>query len=302
MSSQFLKQKVEKVSVVIPSYNYGQFIGAAIESVLAQSYPIAEIIVIDDGSTDKTEQIVKKFDNKVHYIKQKNSGVCAARNNGVKISRGDFIAFLDADDSWHPQKIEKQMNKFQSDSEIGLVHCGMREFDSETNKTIRLHLEGSEGWVAKDILLFDKNVIIGPGGAIVIKREAFEEVKGFDTNLKIGEDWDFCYRVARKFKIGFVPEILVNYRNHGKNTHLNVKEMERSTLIAWNKAFDTKDKEITSLRRESFGNLHKVLAGSYLYSGQYLDFLRNLLLSLWFKPSYLSYYLSLLLQRRKKSS
>lgn len=291
-----------KVSVIIPTYNYGRFIGEAIKSVLEQTYPIAEIVVVDDGSTDNTKEVVASFGEKVRYISQKNSGVSAARNNGIKNSSGNFIALLDADDAWFAEKIERQMAKFVEGGEIGLVHCGMREFNTETNETIKLLLEGSEGWVANGLLLFEKPVVTVSGSAIMVSRKAFEAVGGFDSNLKIFEDWDFCYRVASKFKVGFVAEPLVNYRHHGNNTHLNVKEMEHSFRIAWNKAFKTNDEKILRLRRRAFGNVHKALAGSFLQSGQYFDFTKHLLMSLWFKPVYLGYYLSLFLRGRRKIS
>ena len=288
-----------KVSVVIPTYNYGRFIAEAVESVLAQTYPIAEIIVVDDGSTDDTETVVRTFGEKVRYVRQTNEGVCSARNRGINSSNGDMIAFLDADDIWLPEKIEKQLARFAEDPEIGLVHCGLREFDTATGETIAMHLDGDEGWVAEDLALCEKPVIQGPGGSIMVRRHVFDEVGGFDRRLKIYEDWEFCLRVARKFKVGFVPEALVNYRSHGVNAHLNVEEMERSTLIAWAKAFDTDDPAICRLRRRSYGNLHKILAGSYLQSGRYWGFMRNLIASLWFRPSYLGLYLSRAAGRRK---
>ena len=287
------------VSIIIPTYNYGRFIAEAIESALIQTYRADEIIVVDDGSTDDTEMRVKRFGERVRYIKQQNSEVSAARNKGIDNSSGDLIAFLDADDTWMPEKIEKQVAKFAEDAEIGLVHCGMREFDSTTGATIELHLDGGEGWVAEDIALGEKCVITGPGGSIVVRRKVFEDVGGFDTRLKNGEDWEFCLRVARKYKIGFVRELLVDYRNHGVNASKNIAEMERSTLMAWAKAFETDDIAVQRLRRRSYGNLHKVLAGSYLHNGQYSGFARNIVKSLWFRPAYLGYYLSLLAGRRK---
>lgn len=289
----------ETVSVVIPTYNFGSFIADAITSVLAQTHPAAEIIVVDDGSTDDTESIVRKFSENVRYIKQENAGVCAARNLGVAESCGKYIAFLDADDAWLPDKIEKQVAKFARDDGIGLVHCGMKEFDSESGDTLQLHLEGGEGWVAQRIALWEKPVI-GPPSSIMVRREVIDEVGGFDTRLKNGEDWEFCLRVARKYKVGFVAEVLVNYRNHGDNATKNIDEMERSTLVAWAKAFDTSDDNFLRLKRRSYANLHKVLAGSYLQSGQYGGFVRNLIKSLWFKPSFLRYYLSLLFTRPKR--
>ena len=288
----------QTISVIIPTFNYGRFIAEAIESVLAQTYPILEIIVIDDGSTDDTEEVIKKFGD-VRYIKQENAGVSAARNTGIEISSGNLIAFLDADDTWLPTKIEKEVARLLEDGQIGLVHCGMREFDGRTRETIALHLIGGEGWVAEDMILWEKPTVVGPGGAILVRRDVIEDVGGFDTRLKNAEDWEFCLRVALKYKVGFVAEPLVNYRNHRVNATKNVPEMERSIQIAWAKAFDTDDVSIRRLRRRSYGNLHKVLAGSYLHQGQYSGFARNLVKSLWFKPAYLGYYLSLLASGRK---
>ncbi len=280
-----------KVSVVIPTYNYARFIGEAVESILAQTYPATEIIVVDDGSTDDTEQVAAKFAGKIIYIKKENGGVCSARNVGIKNATGDFVVFFDADDISHPTKIEKQLAKFAQDSEIGLVHCGAKDLATPENTTGRVHIGGKEGWVADDILLM-KPVLIGPGGTIMVKREVFVAVGIFDENLEIYEDWEFCYRVARKFKIGFVPEVLMEYRVHGNNAHLNVKKMERSGLLAYEKIFNTNDEKVLRLRRQCFGNFYKILAGSYLRAGNYPQFVKNLAKSLWLKPSNIKHYIS----------
>ncbi len=176
----------------------------------------------------------------------------------------------------------------------------MREFDTESGETVRLHIEGEEGWVADDLLLFEKPVVIGCGGSILVSRKAFEEVGGFDINLKVGEDWDFCYRLARKFKVGFVREILVHYRHHGENSHLNIEEMERSVKLFQEKAFATKDEKILSLRRRSYGNFYKILAGSYFTDGNYPRFIKYSLKSLWIMPKNISHFLAFPLRRLKK--
>ena len=131
------------------------------------------------------------------------------------------------------------------------------------------------------------------------RRDAFEGVGGFDTRLKNGEDWEFCFRVALKYKVGFVSAPLVNYRNHGANATKNIAEMERSTLIAWEKVFSTDDPSILARRHRSYGNLHKALAGSYLHNGQYAGFVRNLFKSIWYRPSLLGYFLTLPLRSDK---
>lgn len=290
------------VSVVIPTYNYGRFIAEAIESALAQTYTIAEIIVVDDGSTDETEDVVRRFGEKVRYIKQQNAGVCAARNIGVESSTGDFIAFLDADDIWLSNKIEKQVAKFAEDMEFGLVHCGMREFDNATGVTIRQHLEGGEGWVADDLLLWEKPVVIGPGGSLLVRRDVINAVGGFDTDINVGEDWDFCYRVARHYKVGFVRETLVDYRNHGVNAHMNVAEMERGMSRFYEKAFSTDDANVLKLKRRAYGNFHRVLSGSYFQARNYEEFVRHAVKSVWNRPANLLYFLEFPLRKLRASS
>lgn len=275
---------MRQVSVIIPTFNYGRFIASSIESALNQTFAVAEIIVVDDGSTDETERVVRNFGDKVRYIKQVNKGVCSARNNGVANSTGDLIAFLDSDDTWLPEKIEKQVAKFNENRNVGLVHCGMREFSSENGETIAMYLEGQEGQVAEAHLLFDKPVINISGSVIMVSRLAFDAVDGFDTSLKVGEDWDFCYRVARKFDVGFVRESLVDYRNHGNNAHFDIVEMERSMQIVYQKAFETDDRSIRRLRRRAYGNLHTVLAGSYFNIKNYRQFCKHSIQGLWLAP------------------
>ncbi|MEJ7848404.1 MAG: glycosyltransferase [Pyrinomonadaceae bacterium] len=292
---------MSSISVIIPTYNYGRFICQAIEGVLAQSCPAAEVIVVDDGSTDGTDEVVKEFDDRVRYIRQENHGVCAARNKGVEHSSGDFIAFADADDIWMPEKLEKQLAKFAEDDEIGLVHCGMREFDSDTGETVTMHLEGAEGMVADQLLLWENPVVNVSGTAIVVTRKAFNKVGGFDTEMKVGEDWDFCYRVARKFKVGFVPVALVEYRSHGANAHNNVAEMERGMTRFYEKAFASADADVLALKRRAYGNFHNVLAGSYFHSGQYGSFARHAALSIWNRPSNFAHFAGFPLRRLRRS-
>jgi glycosyltransferase involved in cell wall biosynthesis len=286
----------KSVSVVIPTYNYGRFITEAISSVLDQTRPPSEIIVVDDGSRDETGAVVRAFGEAVKYIRQDNAGVCAARNRGVSESASELIAFLDADDVWEPTNLEKQVARFESDEKIGLVHCAMREFDGETGETIRLYMEGCEEGVADNLLLWEGPVIVEPG-AVTVTRKAFDHVGGFDTRMKVGEDWDFCYRVARLFKVGFVPEPLVNYRSHNAAAHHNVENMERGMLMFYEKAFATDDPQILKLRRRAYGNFHRVMAGSYLYSGRIGKFLSHAAKSIWMRPGNLEYFLRFPMRR-----
>lgn len=292
------------VSVIIPNYNYGRFLSEAIDSVLAQTYRNIEIIVVDDGSTDDSLKILADYEKKgIKVIIQKNNGVGAARNSGAAKSKGEFIAFLDADDIWLPTKIERQLKQFTD--EIGLVTCGMREFDSSTKKTLSYFMSKKTDWTVREILLLDYPVV--SGSAIMVRRSAFEAVGGFDERKEMHptEDWEFFYRLARVAQVFFVPEVLVEYRNHGNNGHLNVPRYERSMLIAYDKIFKNTDESTLKLKRRCYGNLYKILAGSYLHAGKYGEFLKKTGQSLFLTPENLSYFASFPLRRlsrRNKSN
>ncbi len=291
-----------RISVIIPTFNYGRFIGDAIQSAGAQTRSPDELIVVDDGSTDNTSEVVAGFGERVKYIRRENSGVSSARNRGVEESSGDLIAFLDADDIWEPTKLEKQAELFEQDGRFGLVHCGMREFDSESGETIALHTEGMEGEVAEALLLWEKVAVNVSGSAIMISREAFEMAGGFDPRQKCGEDWDLCYRIARRYRVGFVREPLVNYRSHGAAAHRNVREMERGMGLFYKKAFADGGPEVAALRRRALGNYNRVLAGSYFRSGKYVDFLRTAAKSVWYRPAGIGYFAAFPFRRLRGTS
>ena len=285
----------KSVSVIIPTYNYGRFIAEAIQSVLQQTHRPDEIVVVDDGSTDDTAQVVAGFGDAVKYVRQDNGGVCAARNKGVAESTGEIIAFMDADDTMEPESIARQVVLF-GDERVGLVHCGLRLFDDESGETIELQLEGGEDGVADNLLLWEGASIAGPG-AILVTREAFDSVDGFDTGMKVGEDWDFCYRVARKFKVRFVPEPLVNYRSHATAAHRNVAEMERGMSRFYEKAFSTNDESVLKLKSRAYGNFHKVMAGSYFHAADYKNFARHAVRSVFRRPGNLGHFLKFPVRR-----
>ena len=199
------------VSVVIPSYNYAHFLRETIDSVLAQTYPDIEIIVVDDGSTDKTTEILQSYGEQIRSSFQQNQGVSAARNNGARLSEGEFVAFLDADDSWLPTKIEKQVQRFEEDEKLGLVHVGVDEVDAQGISLLK-RLEGLEGDVSNDLLMLKREGVLGGGSGLMVPRSVFEEVGGFDTRLSTSADWDMFYQISCRYPVGFVPEILLKYR------------------------------------------------------------------------------------------
>ena len=149
---------------------------------------------------------------------------------------GEFIAFLDADDVWEPTKIEKQLAKFAEDAEIGLVHCGMREFNGESGETVKLHLDGQEGWVADEMLLWERPAVIVSGSAVMVSRKAFDEAGGFDTRLKVGGSGFLLSRgppVQGQICTGATGELPQPWCGGDRN----VREMERGMGLFYEKAF-----------------------------------------------------------------
>lgn len=226
-SSRDILANDEKISVVIPTYNRANLILDAIESVVAQSQKPYEIIIVDDGSSDQTQQIIedwkKKNANKtptLHYIKQENQGGNVARNRGIREAKGNLIAFLDSDDTWHNTKLEKQIPLFKKDNAIGAVYCGLIEINIETGSLIldndRKYAKGS---ILNALLIRD---VTGPTSTFIIRKSVFEQVGFFDEKLQARQDWDMWIRIATAFKIEAVEENLVNMRHHsGERTASN---------------------------------------------------------------------------------
>lgn len=281
------------VSVIIPAYNQAQFLPAAIDGALHQTHAPLEVIVVDDGSTDDTQRVLFSYGERIRAVSQNNAGVAAARNAGIQLSQGDFLAFLDSDDVWLPRKLERQLACFGSDPKIGLAHCGFCDIDAEGN-ALEQHLDGMEGDVAREMLLFRRPVILGGGSGVMVSRAAVEAVGNFDERLSTSADWDFYRRVAGRFKVAFVREVLLYYRLHGANMHRNVQAMEHDLLIGYAKAFEGEEARSDALYREAYGNLHMMLAGSYFAAGQKKEFLRHAGQSLRFAPGNSSRLLSTL--------
>jgi glycosyltransferase involved in cell wall biosynthesis len=278
------------ISVIIPAYNHARFLPQAIESVLAQTLLPAELIVVDDGSTDDTPQVLARYSECVRYIRQQNRGVSAARNTGAAVAMGDYLAFLDADDEWLPHKLEMQMARFTNEPELGLVHCGVVEINGE-GALLSVRQDGLEGWLIEEFLLFRRAIILGAGSSALIPRRILFELGGWDEQLSTAADWDVCCRIAARYPIGFVSEELLRYRIHGTNMHTNFNAMEHDMLLAFEKAYQAATPEQHRLRRRGYGNLHTVLAGAFFSAGQYRKFLPHAIKSLFLTPDNITRYL-----------
>ena len=226
------KTACPKVTVIIPTYNRSRFICQAVDSVIAQTYPNIELIVVDDGSTDETHDLLKKYGKKLRYLYQKNQGRSAARNLGVKNAKGKYIAFLDSDDLWMPTKLATQVDLIETNTDIALVHCFTEEIDAdgtdseaETKFTQIHHARAfQKGYSYENIAL---ECIIFTS-CILIERNIFLELYGFDINFEYLEDWDFYLRLSAQHKIAAVPESLVLYRHH--NSQSENKKLTQSRI------------------------------------------------------------------------
>lgn len=198
------------VSVVIATYNMGDYIGHAIRSVLAQEHRDVEVIVVDDGSTDQTPLVLNEFhaDRRVRVIRQTNRGQPAAKNVGWRAATGEFVAFCDADDYWLPNKLALQLPVFRGKPNLGVVYSKTTVLDANG------HFHRSpENWQPNGSVLgelFLHNYV--PFGTAVVRRSCMEEVGGFDESIPMGIDWDLWLRIARRWEFQGIPESTYVYR------------------------------------------------------------------------------------------
>lgn len=203
------------VSVIIPALNAAEWIGETLQSVLAQSFRALEVIVVDGGSTDATLSITKAFGKSVQLICKPHSGKSASRNAGIYAAQGDYIAFIDADDLWLPEKLELQMQMFSRDPNLGWVYSDGYLFEGASTKNTMTfgglsHLHSGD--ILCPLLLHD----FIPSPTPVIRRKIFDEVGYFDETLlrQEPEDWDMWLRIAAHYPIGFVNRPLARHRQH----------------------------------------------------------------------------------------
>jgi glycosyltransferase involved in cell wall biosynthesis len=195
------------VSIIIPTYNRSDLLGRAIESVLAQTYKNFNIIVVDDGSTDNTPSVVEIFGTAVSYIRQQNQGPSAARNRGISEATGDLVAFLDSDDRWFPEKLEKQVALFMEDQHLGLVGSGYVRNGVGTEQLLLMtHDVRTLGRIEYDELMVHNMIATSTA---VVRRECLSEQCHFETKLRFGEDWDLWMRIAAHWHVGYIKDPLV---------------------------------------------------------------------------------------------
>ncbi|MBD5204445.1 MAG: glycosyltransferase family 2 protein [Bacteroidales bacterium] len=210
------------VSIIMPAYNQARYVGEAIESVLRQSYPYWELVIVDDGSPDNVADIVKGYgDNRIQFYHTDNHGVSAARNFGIRHSHGSYILPLDADDKIAPTYVESCVNSFLSDPTITLVYCKWKWF-GKAHHTPALEYKGYRS------LLCENSIFC----SAMFKREDFESTVGYDENIPYGyEDWEFWIRMLDgKSKVVQLQETLFYYRRTASSRSLSADIPERNRI------------------------------------------------------------------------
>ena len=218
-----------QISVIIPVYNRSSFIKRAIDSVLKQSLKNFELIVVDDGSSDDTPKILKRYKDSIKIITIKNSGVSTARNVGIKASSYEWICFLDSDDIWHEDKLKMQLNFHKLHPKILFSHTNEKWIrDNKEIKQKAIHKKPS-GWCFEENLLFCK---IAPSTAMVHK-SLFEKVGLFDESLEVCEDYDLWLRILREYEVGLVEDVLTTkYAGHDDQLSTKHHSMDKFKIEA----------------------------------------------------------------------
>ena len=231
-----------KVSVVIPVYNAEKWIVNCIDSVLNQTLPPSEIIVINDGSKDRSTEIIRgkySFVDSLKMVNQSNKGLAAARNRGIIESIEQFIAFLDADDIWLPDKLNRQMQLLESASdEYGMCHTFFEEIDGDGKiLTTWKDIKQRDGYFkyyteVNSNVLAHKNCVTGSGSSALIRKSCIDKIGFFDEDLRASEDWNYWYRLCLHYRILTVPEVLVQIRCHQYSMQKRRKFILKEELVS----------------------------------------------------------------------
>ena len=222
-----------KASVIIPAYNSADYTVKTVESVLAQTYTDYELIVVDDGSTDHTREVLQEYLDRIKYIYKDNGGACSARNVGIEMAEGEYVACLDCDDLWLPEKLDHSVAVLEADSALGFMYTSTYTIDADGKTLDEMRSPCNSRWAYKD-LLYD-NFVLAP--TVVIRKSALMHVGLFDERIFIPADWELWLRLAREFPIGYVDLPLSKYRMASNYTLKNVEQFVQESNYVVEKHF-----------------------------------------------------------------
>ncbi|QUY44736.1 glycosyltransferase [Acaryochloris marina] len=246
-----------KVSVIITTFNSMRFFPETLASVLRQTFSEIEVIVVDDGSSDGiSDWITSVEDSRIIFHSQSNQGVSSARNTGISLARGEYIAFLDGDDVWVPTKVERQVKVLDLHEEVGLVHTWLALMDEGSRLTGRVMKPHSEGEIWQEIV--ESNMIAC--SSVMVRRACLDIAGTFDSTLIVAEDWDLWIRVAASYRISVVRALLVQYRIHPSSKSKRYPEMVEDFRKIIERAFQSVPYEYLPIRSRSYGRVNLCIA------------------------------------------
>ena len=265
------------VSVIIPVYNGEKYIAESLQCVFQQSYNPIEVIIVDDGSTDNSIQIIYEIPGEKKIITQQNKDVSDARNSGIKNANGEYIAFLDQDDLWDKTKLEKQIQIFLKDPNVDLVLTDLSKFNDEGREWHPKDRHKASSRLNNRNLfenLIRKNVLMP--SAVMVKKSSIKRAGFFDSNFKTCGDYEMWLRMAAlgmKFK--YLPEPLTFYRQHGENTSKKIEIMNEDRLRAIQKIFSLTELSPEQKKLEKLGlaSVYREASQSFFSIKEYRRFL-----------------------------
>jgi glycosyltransferase involved in cell wall biosynthesis len=284
------------VSAIIPAYNAQMYLRDAIDSVLSQTCPVLECVVVDDGSSDATADLAEDYGHPVRVVRQANAGVSVARNLGAREAAGEMLAFLDADDRWLPERLERQLEALRVHPNGEAIVCGTRVVDREL-RVLGVHAQDPS--VTPEDLLLCRARIVSVSSNLLITRGAFEAIGGFDERLSTSADWAFMFHLLERGRLVTLDDPLVDYRLHDSNMSGSVARFEHDMFEAFRGVFSEPHApaDRLRLRRRAYANLRRTIAGSYFVRHQFGQFAVHAARSIGEHPSTLGYFLRLPLRR-----
>lgn len=252
--------KTPHVSVIIPCYNQAHYLGEAVRSVLGQTCQDFEIIVVDDGSTDNTPQVVASFGKFVRYVYQTNAGLSAARNTGICATTSEYVGFLDADDLWLPDFLRTLVSILNRDQRFEAIYSGSQFVDVDGNLLPQKIMRTVSPDGLHDALIDGE---FFPPCTVLARRSVFDKVGLFDVSLNASEDWDMWLRISEKFLFASEPRVLALYRMHGNNMSRDLNRMLESQLQVARKHFGSGEGDPSNWPETR----QRAYAGIYLWQG-----------------------------------
>ncbi len=290
------------ISVVIPAYNAELTLKTTVQSVFEQTVQDFEIVIVDDGSKDNTVEVAQSIgDSRVKVISQSNGGASSARNTGIKAAKGEYVAFLDADDLWMPHKLERQLAVLTGEKDVNAVQSGVYYVNDDLEVlSIRPCVKSKD--VLLETLLFQNLPALM--STLIVKRSILDEIGYLDTKLEILEDWELAIRLSRFCNLKSIKEPLALYRQYPGNRSKNLDIHIKPGYIVLERLFKdpTLPAHIKKQRRLIYATFYTMLCGAAFYARRYGESVKWGMKALATYPSNISYIASSPLRRKRRDS